>query len=116
MKSGPTLAEATRWPRFRSAAMTPVAMVVLPTPEWVPATTNRGGMGELIGGGSGAVLGESELDSLLRLDALVERMFDLAHLGHRVCHLDELGRRIPPGDDHVGLRRPSHHRFDHLIH
>src|SRR5579875_2694148 len=42
MKSGPTLAAATRRPRRARAAMTPVATVVLPTPEWVPATTTLG--------------------------------------------------------------------------
>ncbi|HZT65492.1 MAG TPA: hypothetical protein VFA11_06865 [Acidimicrobiales bacterium] len=42
MKSGPTLAAATRRPRRRSAAMIPVATVVLPTPEATPATTMRG--------------------------------------------------------------------------
>src|ERR1700680_2125669 len=42
MKSGPTFAGATRWPRRRSAAIRPVATVVLPTPECVPATTTRG--------------------------------------------------------------------------
>src|SRR5687767_11220155 len=42
MKSGPTLAEATRTPRRRKAASRPVATVVLPTPELVPATTRRG--------------------------------------------------------------------------
>ncbi len=42
MKSGPALAEATVRPRFRNAAMSPVATVVLPTPDAVPATTRRG--------------------------------------------------------------------------
>src|SRR5579871_6620949 len=42
MKSGPTLAGATRRPRARSAAIRPLATVVLPTPEWVPAMTRRG--------------------------------------------------------------------------
>src|SRR6185436_19389129 len=42
MKSGPTLADATRWPACRSATSRPVATVVLPTPECVPATTTRG--------------------------------------------------------------------------
>src|SRR4051812_42969771 len=41
MKSGPTLADPTRSPRRRSAAIKPVATVVLPTPEWVPAITTR---------------------------------------------------------------------------
>src|SRR5438045_2327915 len=41
MKSGPTLAAATRSPRAARAAMSPVATVVFPTPEWVPATTSR---------------------------------------------------------------------------
>ena len=41
MKSGPTLALATFMPRARSAAMRPVAIVVLPTPDATPATTRR---------------------------------------------------------------------------
>src|SRR6266576_1868639 len=42
MKSGPTLAEATRMPRLAKAAINPVATVVFPTPEWVPEMTMRG--------------------------------------------------------------------------
>src|SRR5262245_12381158 len=42
MKSGPILAAATRRPRPRNAAISPLATVVLPTPEWVPAITTRG--------------------------------------------------------------------------
>src|SRR6266567_1644652 len=42
MKSGPTLAGATARPCRARAAITPVATVVLPTPEWVPAMTRRG--------------------------------------------------------------------------
>src|SRR5712691_1704406 len=42
MKSGPILAGVTASPRAESAAIRPVATVVLPTPEWVPATTRRG--------------------------------------------------------------------------
>jgi hypothetical protein len=42
MKSGPTLHDATSTPRARNAAISPVAIVVFPTPECVPATTNRG--------------------------------------------------------------------------
>src|SRR5690606_1784617 len=42
MKSGPTFAAATRWPAAARAASRPVATVVLPTPECVPATTRRG--------------------------------------------------------------------------
>ena len=42
MKSGPTLAAATRSPAPRRAAISPVATVVLPTPDEVPATTSRG--------------------------------------------------------------------------
>src|SRR6266511_2207422 len=62
MKSGPTLKPATRRPRSVKAAIRPVATVVLPTPEWVPATTTL------------AVIGSpsawrSPLDSLLAADA-----------------------------------------------
>ena len=42
MKSGPTLAAAGRWPAWRRAAISPVATVVLPTPEWVPADHQPG--------------------------------------------------------------------------
>src|SRR5918996_3461828 len=42
MKSGPTLAAAGRSPAALRAARRPVAPVVLPTPEWVPATMIRG--------------------------------------------------------------------------
>ncbi len=41
MKSGPALAPAGRCPARRRALRRPVATVVLPTPEWVPATTMR---------------------------------------------------------------------------
>ena len=40
MKSGPTLALATFMPRARSAAIRPVAIVVLPTPDATPAMTS----------------------------------------------------------------------------
>ena len=39
VRSGPTLKPWTRRPRWRSAAMTPTATVVFPTPAWVPAKT-----------------------------------------------------------------------------
>jgi hypothetical protein len=42
IKSGPTLKGATRKPSEESAAISPEATVVLPTPEWVLATTIRG--------------------------------------------------------------------------
>src|SRR3954462_1347952 len=42
MKSGPTLAAATFVPLDRRAAIRPVATVVFPTPDDVPATTSRG--------------------------------------------------------------------------
>src|SRR5579864_809430 len=42
MKSGPTLAEATRTHLARKAAISPVATVVLPAPEATPETTRRG--------------------------------------------------------------------------
>lgn len=41
MKSRPTLKAATRRPHPASAAITPVAAVVFPTPEAVPAITTR---------------------------------------------------------------------------
>src|SRR5688500_17619161 len=42
MKSGPTFAAAGRCPARRNAATSPVATVVFPTPERVPAITTRG--------------------------------------------------------------------------
>src|SRR6266511_2458285 len=82
MKSGPTLKPATRRPRSVKAAIRPVATVVLPTPEWVPATTTLA----VIGSPS---VWRSPLDSLLAADALVEGMLELAHLGDEVGDLDQ---------------------------
>jgi hypothetical protein len=42
MKSGPTLNGWTASPRAASAAIRPLASVVLPQPLWVPATITRG--------------------------------------------------------------------------
>jgi hypothetical protein len=42
MKSGPALKGWTRRPRFRKAAMSVSATVVLPTPLCVPAIINLG--------------------------------------------------------------------------
>src|SRR6266508_3522407 len=94
MKSGPTLKPATRRPRSVKAAIRPVATVVLPTPEWVPATTTL------------AVIGSpsawrSPLDSLLAADALVEGMLELAHLGDEVGDLDQRRGGVATGDDDV---------------
>ena len=50
--------------------------------------------------------GGLELDPRLRLDALLERMLDLAHLGHEVGEVDELLRRVAARDDDVRARRP----------
>src|SRR6266700_2685156 len=94
MKFGPTLKPATRRPRSVKAAIRPVATVVLPTPEWVPATTTL------------AVIGSpsawrSPLDSLLAADALVEGMLELAHLGDEVGDLDQRRGGVATGDDDV---------------
>src|SRR6266542_321001 len=94
MKSGPTLKPATRRPRSVKAAIRPVATVVLPTPEWVPATITL------------AVIGSpsawrSPLDSLLAADALVEGMLELAHLGDEVGDLDQRRGGVATGDDDV---------------
>src|SRR5947199_6541991 len=42
-----------------------------------------------------------KLYSLLRANACVKRMLDLAHLGHEVCGFDERGRSVAPRDDDV---------------
>src|SRR5204863_6315628 len=94
MKSGPTLAGATRAPRARNADMSPVATVVLPTPEWVPATTSRGPRSST-----------SVLDALLGRDAAVVGVLDLVHLGDGVRQLEKLGSGVPAGRHHVGARR-----------
>src|SRR5436309_1462984 len=105
MKSGPTLALATGTPRRARADMRPVATVVLPTPEWVPATTRRAPSSPT-----------SVLDALLGGDAAVVGVLDLAHLGDRVGHLDELGRRVPAGDHDVRARRPLAEAGHHVVH
>src|SRR5579875_1280945 len=111
MKSGPTLAEPTATPRRRRAAMRPVATVVLPTPEWVPATTSRGPRSSVLIGRSGG-RGCSVLDALLGANAPVVDVLHLAHLGHGVGQLDQRWGGIAPGDHHVGvggpLRDPLH--------
>src|SRR6266511_508958 len=94
MKSGPTLKPATRRPRSVKAAIRPVATVVLPTPEWVPATTTLA----VIGSPS---VWRSPLDSLLAADALVEGMLELAHLGDEVGDLDQRRGGVATGDDDV---------------
>src|SRR6266542_1302926 len=94
MKSGPTLKPATRRPRSVKAAIRPVATVVVPTPDRVPATTTL------------AVIGSpsawrSPPDSLLAADALVEGMLELAHLGDEVGDLDQRRGGVATGDDDV---------------
>src|SRR5579859_2693552 len=115
MKSGPTFADATRWPRSLRAARRPVATVVLPTPEEVPATTTRG-PSLMAPPGRRRSVGRSILDALLGADPFVVGVLDLAHLGDRVGDLDQLGRRVAAGDDHVGLGRPAAHPSDDLLH
>src|SRR6266536_3154624 len=107
MKSGPTLKPATARPRAAKAAIRPVATVVLPTPEWVPATTSL------------AVTcvpppPRSPLDALLAADGLVERVLDLAHLGDQVGGLEQLGGSVAAGDDHVLESGPVAQHVDHL--
>src|SRR5438309_209343 len=111
MKSGPTLAAATACPARRRAAIKPVAIVVFPTPEWVPATTTLGPRCtevRVIAGGSVHLVGTrarraaSVLDPLLGADAAVVGVLDLAHLGDRVGDLDDLLGGVATGDDDVG--------------
>src|SRR4029077_2604624 len=50
----------------------------------------------------------SEVDASHRLDAALERVLDIAHLGHRVGDLHDLRWRVASRDDHVhgrGARR-----------
>src|SRR4051794_21294295 len=70
MKSGPTLAAPTTMPLCRNAAISPVATVVLPTPDDVPATTSRGPRRATVKGrcralhGRQAVLGQDRAAAL----------------------------------------------------
>src|SRR5579875_1871972 len=93
MSSGPTLNPWTLSPLARRAPISPVARVVLPTPEPVPAITTRA----LMAGWRR----RSPLDPLLSADAAVQRVLDLAHLGDQVGELDQLGRRVTAGDHDV---------------
>src|SRR4051794_6708863 len=113
MKSGPTLAAATRTPRRRSAAISPDATVVLPTPEWVPATTTRG-PSESVDVTSAPP--PSVLDPLLGADPLIVSVLHFVHLGDGVGHVDQLVGRVAPGDHHVGARGPAAHAVHHLVH
>src|SRR5262245_47225895 len=123
MKSGPTLKPATFRPRSANAAIRPVATVVLPTPEWVPATTILAVMG-LPPGRSTARSPDrarclprpsrSPLDSLLAADAPVEGVLELAHLGDEVGDLDQRRRRVAAGDDDVLEARAVAKHVDHL--
>src|SRR6266516_794622 len=99
MKSGPTLKPATVWPRAANAAISPVATVVLPTPEWVPATTSRGSPDPL--GLALVAITHSPLDPLLAADALLVGVLKLAHLGDQVGGVDQLGGRVTAGDHHM---------------
>src|SRR5436305_5216495 len=117
MKSGPTLADATSKPRRRSAAISPVATVVLPTPEWVPAITTRAVtvLSDLWVPAPDDRTQRSIFDALLGPDALLVGVLDLAHLGDGVGQGDDLLGRIPAGDDDVGLGRPPGQPGDDLV-
>src|SRR6266496_5741017 len=107
MKSGPTLNPATRLPCSAKAAISPVATVVLPTPEWVPATTTLAVIGQ-------PPASRSPLDPLLAADAPVEGMLELAHLGDEVGDLDQRGGRVAAGHDHVLEAGAATQHLDHL--
>src|SRR6266498_1610185 len=107
MKSGPTLKPATLRPRPANAAIRPVATVVLPTPEWVPATTTLS-----VTGWSPA--SRSPLDPLLATDALVEGMLELSHLGDEVGDLDQRVGSVAARHDHVLEARAVAEHVDHL--
>ena len=51
----------------------------------------------------------SVLDALERPDPVVVGVLELAHLGDRVCHRDQLVGRVAAGHHHAGLRRPPRH-------
>src|SRR6266542_4489213 len=91
MKSGPTLNPVTARPRAAKAPSRPVATVVLPAPEWVPATTSR----------AVTAAPRSPLDPLLPADATLEGVLDLAHLGDQVGAVQQLGGRVAAGDHDV---------------
>ena len=57
----------------------------------------------------------SELDPGLGLDALLERVLDLAHLRDEVGVVDQLLRRVAAGDDDVRARRARLQELDHLV-
>src|SRR6266498_207585 len=107
MKSGPTLKPATLRPWPAKAAIRPVATVVLPTPEWVPATTTLAVMKR-------SPASRSPLDPPLAADAPVEGMLELAHLGDEVGDLDQRGGRVAAGHDHVLEAGAATQHLDHL--
>src|SRR5690606_7167419 len=57
---------------------------------------------------------QSPLDALLAAVALVEGMLDLRDLADEVGDLDELRRRVPPGDEDVLVPRPVREHLDDL--
>src|SRR5437879_11941186 len=93
MKSGPTLCPETTTPRARSAAIKPVAMVVLPWPEPGAAMISR-------------ATTRSPLDPPLALLPGVHRMLHLGHLHYQIGGLDQRRGRVPAGDHHVLAARP----------
>src|SRR6266540_2898750 len=104
MKSGPTLNPVTARPRAAKAPSRPVATVVLPAPEWVPATTSR----------AVTAAPRSPLDPLLPADATLEGVLDLAHLGDQVGAVQQLGGRVAAGDHDVLEPGPFAQHLHHL--
>src|SRR5579864_7115775 len=108
MKSGPTLADATRRPRAAHAAMRPVATVVFPTPEWVPETTILGpsvGTVHPRADGAAGSRGAHRLAAALRDgDRLRPRVGNAPRRGHPRVRLAPRG---PDASDRVAFRAPA---------
>src|SRR5699024_2490648 len=119
-----TLWPDTRRPERRSAAMSPVATVVLPWPDAGAATTTRGsaepagsfGSAEPAApcGSAAPVTPGSPFDAPLPLLPGVHGVLDLARLGDQVGHLDQRRVGVAPGDHHVLPTGPGGEGLRHV--
>src|SRR5699024_9075920 len=104
-----------RRPERRSAAMSPVATVVLPWPDAGAATTTRGSAEPAGSCGSAApVTPGSPFDAPLPLLPGVHGVLDLAHLGDQVGHLDQRRVGVAPRDHHVLPTGPGGEGLRHV--
>ncbi len=87
-------------------------MVVLPTPEWVPAMTMRP---PSVFTAAPSLHAWSVLDALARPDTQVHGVFDLGHVGDGVGDSDDLFGRIATRDDHIGALRARGEHGDELV-